>query len=146
MTQYKSWLLNHLHQVCEQNPFVSLLEMQITNLGEGVATITIPTIAEKHTNPYGFVHGGALTSMADTAMGIACSTTGNRVWTIEMNTNFIKNVLKGSKLIAVGKVIHTGKTTMVAEAEIWDEDQQLLVKGRGTFFIVGRYEKSPLKS
>lgn len=132
-------LYQQLQQACEAHPFATLLDMQVAGLGDREATIIIPVIREKHTNYDGFIHGGALATMADMAMGVACATTGKRVWTIEMNTNFIKNVKQGNKVTAVGKVVHSGKTTMVAEVEIRDEKQNLLVIGRGTYYVSGYF-------
>ncbi len=143
MANCKAGLYQQLQQVCETNRFAALLGMEVAKLGEKEATLIIPVISEKHTNYDGFIHGGVLSTMADMAMGVACATIGKRIWTIEMNTNFIKNVTKG-QITAVGKVIHDGKITMVAEAEIWDEEQNLLVKGRGTFYVCGYFEESNL--
>lgn len=143
MEQTEAVCYAHLHQLCKENPFISLLGIRIAALQDGSAVMTIPAVTDQHTNPYGYVHGGALASLADTVMGTACVTTGKRVWTLEMNINFIKNIPVGGSLTAHGKVIHNGKTTMVAEADIFDQDDRLLIKARGTFYVIGSFSDHP---
>lgn len=52
-----------------------------------------------------------------------------------MKIFFIKNIPVGTKITEIGKVIENHNKSMVAIAEIKTEDKQLLVKGRGTFYI-----------
>jgi 1,4-dihydroxy-2-naphthoyl-CoA hydrolase len=130
----------YLLEIYDRNPFVQFLEMKIADLKEGYSELIMPVDTEKHTNLYNLAHGGALASLADTAMGIACATIGNKVVTLDMNMNFIKGAKPQMGLKGVGKVIHTGRTTMVAEADIIDEDGNLILKARGTFFVIGKFE------
>ena len=130
----------YLLEIYDRNPFVQFLEMKIADLKEGYSELIMPVDTEKHTNLYNLAHGGALASLADTAMGIACATIGNKVVTLDMNMNFIKGAKPQMGLKGVGKVIHTGRTTMVAEADIIDEDGNLILKARGTFLVIGKFE------
>lgn len=130
----------YLHEIYDRNPYVQFLEMKIDALKEGYAELIMPVHTEKHTNLYNLAHGGALASLADTAMGVACATTGNKVVTLDMNMNFIKGAKPQKGLKGVGKVIHNGRTTMVAEADIIDEAGDLVLKARGTFFVIGKFE------
>jgi 1,4-dihydroxy-2-naphthoyl-CoA hydrolase len=54
----------------------------------------------------------------------------------------IANLSEGqTELIkAVGKVIHNGKSTMVAEGEIVDGQNQLIAKARAAFFVTGTFK------
>jgi len=128
-----------LMTVYDENPYVKLLDISIENLGEGRADLYMPVFAGKHTNLYNIAHGGALASLADTAMGVACATTGKKVVTLEMNMNFIKGAVPQTKIKAIGRVIHNGKSTMIAEGEIVDDQNELLLKARGTFFVTGAF-------
>lgn len=133
-------LTKHLSSVYERNSFVRLLDITIAEMGEGYAILNMPVDPEKHTNLYYALHGGALASLADTAMGVSCATLGNRVVTVEMNINFIKSAGKGEIVRAQGKVIHAGRQTMVVECDMHDSSGSLLGKARGTFMVVGRFE------
>jgi len=134
------WLTKYLVSLYEQNSYVTLLEMKIVKLDERYAELSMP-IKSKHTNLYNMAHGGALASLADTAMGIACATTGKKVVTLEMNINFIKGAIPQLGLKGIGKIIHNGKSTMVAEGQILDGQNNLIASSRGTFFVTGRFEE-----
>jgi 1,4-dihydroxy-2-naphthoyl-CoA hydrolase len=133
----ENWLKERVVQIFTDNPLSSMMEIQITSLTEGEVTLTMPVAKEIHTNVYGFVHGGTLFTLVDSAMGVACLTTGNLVVTSDISIRFITNSKKGNQLTAVGKVIHRGKDTIIAEAEIRDKKQRLLVKTQGSYFIRG---------
>lgn len=129
-----------LFDIYDRNPYVRFLEMKIAVLREGYAELTMPVDSEKHTNLYNLAHGGALASLADTAMGVACATTGNKVVTLDMNMNFIKGAKPQKGIKGTGKVVHSGKSTMVAEVDVTDEAGDLVLKARGTFFVIGKFE------
>lgn len=137
---YVEHFKKYLSRVYDHNSFVRLLEMSIVEMGEGEAVLTMPVDPAKHTNLYHALHGGALASLADTVMGVACATLGNRVVTIDMNINFIKSAGKGDTVCATAKVIHAGRQTMVVESEMRDGGGSLLGKARGTFMVIGRFE------
>jgi acyl-CoA thioesterase len=135
------WQKKNLVTIYDQNPYINLLDIQLDALKEGQAELSMPVIAGKHTNLYNIAHGGALASLADTVMGVACATTGKKVVTLDLNMNFIKGAIPQSEIKAYGKVVHNGKNTMVAEGEIFDSEKQLLVKSRATFFVTGMFEE-----
>jgi 1,4-dihydroxy-2-naphthoyl-CoA hydrolase len=142
MQRNVQWLKENLVTMYDENPFINLLDISIGRVEEGRVELCMPVIAGKHTNLYNIAHGGAIASLADSAMGIACATTGKKVVTLEMNMNFIKGAAPQSAIRAIGQVIHNGKSTIVAESEIVDSQNQLLAKTRGTFFVVGMFEEN----
>lgn len=121
-----------------QNPFARNLGFVVTEVQRNKVILEMPITAEQHANPMGIVHGGVLMSIADTAMGCACVTLGSLPTTMDMNINFMKSVKTKGTIRAVASVLHHGRHTMVAEAEVFDEDGELVAKARGTFFIVGK--------
>lgn len=126
--------------------YASLLGFELTDVRPDSLTLQMPVTAEKYGNVYGFVHGGAIMSLADTAMGCACYNLGRKVTTMDMNINFIKSAKLSGRLKAVAFVIHSGSRTMVAEAEIYDGEGVFIAKARGTFFVTGALEEAqPLK-
>ncbi|WP_094602838.1 Acyl-coenzyme A thioesterase PaaI [Sporomusa silvacetica DSM 10669] len=133
-----SLLKDHLHTIYSENPFATLLQMEIVELEAGKATLSMP-IKNKHTNFYNSAHGGALAALADTAMGMACTTTGKMVVTLDMNLNYIRDIPCQEALTAVGLVIHNGSRTMVATTDIFNNTHQLVVSARATFFVTGTF-------
>lgn len=140
---YIEHLKEYLNGIYDSNPFVHMLDMKITALREGEAEISMPVDPSKHTNLYSSLHGGAAASLADTAMGIACATMGKRVVTIDLNINYIRNAAANEIVHASGKVIHSGRQTMVVEAEILDNSGKLVAKSRGTFMVIGKFDDLP---
>lgn len=132
-----SLLKTQFHKIYEANPFVNLLQMKIVDVSAGKAILSMP-IQAQYTNFYNSAHGGALASLADTSMGMACITTGKKVVTLDMNLNYIRDVPCQEVLTAVGTLIHNGSRTMVAETEIFNNLQQLVVAARATFFVTGK--------
>ncbi len=122
----------------DKNPFVQHLDMQIDYISDGKTRLVMTVDEAKHTNFYGVAHGGALASLADTAMGSACLSVGKKVVTIEMNFNCIKPAPAGRNIVAEASILHNGSKTIIAEAEIRGEDGTLLVKARGSFFVIGQ--------
>ena len=105
-------LTKHLRLFYKENPYVELLHIWVDNVEEGSVTLEMK-IDRKHTNFYEMSHGGALMSLADTAMGAACLSHNKKVVTLSFNMSFIKGVPLGEKLIATGHVVHNGSRTMM---------------------------------
>ena len=131
------WLKKKVEEIFRDNPLSSIMDIKITSLDIGEVTLTMPVSSEIHTNVYGFVHGGSLFTLVDSVMGIAGLTTGNLVVTSDINIRFISNSKKGNMLTASGKIIHTGKELIIAEAEIRDKRQRLLVTANGSYYLRG---------
>lgn len=77
-------------------------------------------VEDQHLNGGGVVHGGLLTSLADTAMGIAAedSIEGSCA-TLDMNYYFLRAVYKGDCVETRGEIVKIGKSTMFAKAELF---------------------------
>ena len=131
-------LKDYLKELYSNNPFVSLLQIEVVEIQAGTVKLSMP-VEKHHTNLYKIAHGGALASLADTAMGIACASTGKKVVTLDMNINFIRSAECQTSLIAIGTLVHAGNRTMVAQANIFDSQDNLIVKSSATFFVTGSF-------
>src|SRR4051794_11623169 len=63
----------------------------------GVATFEMDADLTRHANPMGTVHGGVLTTLADSAMGMAYAAQlreGETFTTLELKINFMRPVWK----------------------------------------------------
>ena len=133
-------LKQYFQDTYRDNSYVKLLEMRLVHVEPGTATISMPVNPERHTNLYHVAHGGALASLADTVMGVACGSVGRRVVTLELNMNFIKAAEATTSVTGIGRVIHNGRNTLVVEGEILSADEIVLLKARGTFYVVGQFD------
>jgi uncharacterized protein (TIGR00369 family) len=78
--------------------------------------------SEATTTTGGAMHGGALMSLADTIGGVVAFLNlpeGAGTSTISSNTVFLRGLREGT-LTATGRLIHKGRTTIVAETELTD--------------------------
>ena len=79
-------------------------------------------------------HGGILATLVDLAADNALlSRLGHAVPTIDMRVDYHRAALPGD-LVAKGKVVKFGKRFSVCEAQVYDQDGQLVASGRGTYY------------
>lgn len=116
-------------------------DMHVVEVKKGYAKVEM-LIDEQILNVHGFVHGGALYSLADTAAGAASFATGRDSVTLSGTINYIKPG-KGGKLIGISQEISAGRTTGVYEVFIFNDKDVLLSRATFTmFFLDGeRYKK-----
>jgi 2-hydroxymuconate-semialdehyde hydrolase len=122
-------------------PYFQLLDMRCTGVSDGMATFEMPASADQY-NPNGVVHGGAISSLADSAMGFAVFSTcapGESFTTAELHLNFLRAVTADSGLLrSTGRVVHRGQQLAVAEAEVFDQQNQLVARASSTNVILQR--------
>lgn len=118
----------------EKSPFSKALNIQIIYLGKGAAGIKM--IPEpKYSTRGQRVHGGIIATLADTAMGLASTTSGSFCRTVDINLNYLAPVYEGAEMTAEGYVIQAGKTITVVESSLFNNEGKLIAKGRGTFIV-----------
>jgi len=88
-------------------------------------------------NPYGMVHGGALYTMADDSAGTAAHGDGRHYVTQHGDLHFLDNRAHGT-IRAAGQVRHRGRSTVLVDVEITDENGALLATGTFSYFCVDR--------
>ena len=124
-------------KVVNQSPYFSLLSMEIRDLQWGTSLLEIQ-LAEKHLQPFGFVHGGAMASIMDAATFWAVFPQiekGLGLTTVEIKVNFLAPAQKG-KLVARGRCIRLGKTLALGDAEIRNSEGGLVAHGTATMMVV----------
>ena len=119
-----------------QSNYFKTLGCRVLRLDAGVAEVALAL--EPHLRNRGNVmHGGALFSLVDITMGLACSSShgfDQRSVTVECKINYVRAVADG-EVICVSTVLHAGRRTLVVEAEV-RQDDKLVAKAQGTFAIV----------
>jgi uncharacterized protein (TIGR00369 family) len=118
-------------------PIMSTLGMKLIRYSRGRATLSLDVDRRFH-NPMGTIHGGIMTDLADASMGIATTTTlidGESFSTLELKMNFLRPVIKG-KLTATGKVLHRGKTIVMADCIVRNEEGKAVARGTATQIIL----------
>lgn len=91
-------------------------------------------IVEHSRNPMGGVHGGALSTLADTVAGCAVVSLGYSCVTVTSTMNYLREVLFGT-LFCSAEVVKEGRHIAVVDAKITDSEERLVATGTFTFFI-----------
>lgn len=131
--RFKESLLNWMET---NNPFWSLLGMEIMGIKKGWAKIRLP-FSEKLANGIGVAHGGAIFSPADSAVGMAAVGLLDKdetLSTLEMKINYMKP-FTGGEMTAEAKIVHRGTMTAVGDVEVKDGKGHLIAKGLATYAI-----------
>lgn len=109
-------------------------DMRVTEVREGYAKVEM-IIDDQILNIHGFVHGGALFSLADTVAGAASFASGRDSVTLNSSINYIRPG-RGGKLIGIAQEVSRGRTTGVYEVFIFNDRNTLLSRATFTMFFL----------
>jgi acyl-CoA thioesterase len=127
-----------LRRAVDSAPYYRLMQIRLDQIDTGFARFRMP-FRKELTQAYGVVHGGAIASLADTAVAFALMTLirpGQRVTTAEFKINFFSAV-EGGEMIGEARTVYTGKRLVVADMEVKNETGKLIAKGLATYAIIG---------
>ena len=118
------------------------LGLAVAETGEGMAVVEM-TPTEDMANHSGFVHGGMISTLADSAMGRSVRTLKpgvTRAMSFDLKLSFIGAAKIGEKLRATGRVIHAGRRTVVTDCRIEGKDGRLVATASATFAVTREKE------
>lgn len=112
--------------------FGRLMGLRLTHVSEQEVRAEL-TVAPKHYQPMGIVHGGVYCAIVETVCSIGGYThskkRGMLVVGVDNQTSFLKATRSGV-LRAVGRPLSVGRRTQLWEANIHDEQDNLVSTGR----------------
>ena len=120
------------------NTLIESLGIEVVSLDKNQVEMTMP-VDERTRQPAGFLHGGASVALAESAASVGAYLNVDpeqaNVFGLEINANHMKSKREG---IVTAKAIprHIGKTTMVWEIDITDEQNNLICVSRCTIGVV----------
>jgi acyl-CoA thioesterase len=138
----KEAYLKQVMKVANSSPYYRLLGMRVKDIKGGKSRIEM-RFRQDLTHPYGIAHGGAIASLADSAVAMALIDLvdpKDRIATIEFKINFLASVDEG-ELAAHAKIIHKGSKTAVGDVEVFNESGKLVAKLVATYSIQRNNEK-----
>jgi 1,4-dihydroxy-2-naphthoyl-CoA hydrolase len=113
------------------------LGIQLVELQPDRVVATMP-VDHRTRQPYGLLHGGASVALAETAASIGTAlnidTTKQYAVGLEINANHLRSKQDGV-VTAVATPIFKGRTTMVWDIRITDEQEKLICISRCTVAI-----------
>ena len=124
------------------SPFAAFIGISIDEFSKGRVRCSV-NLLEHHMNNGGRVHGGVLTSLADTAAGAAVRTLrpeGMLTATTDLSISFIRPPTS-DELTALAEGIHAGKSLYRVEIGIFCSDK-LVAKTNATFMLIEKAKYS----
>jgi uncharacterized protein (TIGR00369 family) len=118
------------------------LGIREVDLDYGKAVVEM-TPTEDMANTAGFVHGGMISALADSAMGRSLRTIRPgvvRSMSFDLKLSFISAAKVGETLRATGQVVHAGRRTAVTECRVEGPGHKLVATASGTFAITREKE------
>ena len=118
------------------SPYGAFLGIEIVEYSEGQSSCRL-ALKDHHMNSGGRIHGGVLTSLADTAAGVALRTVrpeGKLSVTTDLSISFIRPP-QGGSLEAKASILHAGRRLVRCEIDVYS-DYQLVAKSSATFMII----------
>lgn len=120
-----------------KQPFMQLLGVSMTELSEGKSTLTF-SYKEELTQQNKFLHAGVLTSVADTACGMAALTLlpeSYDILAVEFKINLLKPSI-GTHFSAKAEVLQSGKKLSIVRCDIFNNHEKLVATMTNTLFNV----------
>lgn len=139
-----------LNERFRNSQVMKMLGASLKHISPGKAEIELPN-REDLCQSHGFIHGGIIGTLLDTACGYAAfslSATNADVLTIEYKTNFLAPAT-GNMLLGRGRVLRHGKNVIVCEAEglmIKNGREKLVAKMTATLMTVSISKQLPTNS
>lgn len=130
--------LGELKERVHRSPFHQWAGMELVSVGRGEAEVAMDLDETRHFNPQRIVHGGLISAIADTAIGLALRSklrTGFTHRTAQLNVHFLAKG-EGNRLVGRGHARHMGRRMGYGESEVLDAAGHLLAKASATFIVL----------
>jgi acyl-CoA thioesterase len=117
-------------------PFERLLNMEILEASNGEAILNMPFLVD-YAQGGGLMHGGAIVSLADTAVAMAIKSLlppRSHFGTISAEIKFLLPIHQGI-VTAKARVVHREGRLIKGHATVYDEDQRAVMEFSSTFKV-----------
>ena len=115
---------------------MTLIGASLTAVGPGAAEVSLPFRADL-TQQKGFIHGGIVGMIADTACGYAAYSlmpASASLVTVEYKINIMSPATRS--LVARAEVVKSGRTLTVARAEVYADDGKHVASMQQTLMML----------
>ena len=121
-------MYERIRQSFDKQGIMSTLGAKLAQVEKGEVKITCE-FSEGLTQQQGFFHAGVATTIVDSACGYAALTVmpeNSEVLSVEFKINFLKPATT-DKLVAIGRVLQTGKRLTICEGYVYDSTEERLI-------------------
>ena len=131
-------LLSFGRQVLASQPFSVLVGAELVAFEPGKAEFSLD-LKPEHLQQHGFVHGGLISFLADTALAFAGGSVLGDSVTLEFKINYLRPA-KGVRLVARARIAGSGKNQAVCQCDVFTADpdghEKLCAAAQGTIWKV----------
>lgn len=114
-------------------PFHRWLGLRVEELESGTATLALP-FDEELLTAAGYIHGGAIATLIDTAGDWAVATMhGRTVPTIDLRVDYLRTAHAGEDLLARAEVARYGRAISIADMRVTQGSERVVALGRGAY-------------
>ncbi|MCR5501838.1 MAG: PaaI family thioesterase [Lachnospiraceae bacterium] len=124
-------------EITYRNEFNSYMGIEVVELNENYGKMKVP-FSSRITNPYGTIHGGVLSALADTTAGTTACMNGHFVTTVSSSLNYLLPAANTEYIYCEAMKLKTGKHILVYDVRITDDHGSLLDSGEYSFFASGK--------
>ncbi|OTG87512.1 phenylacetic acid degradation protein [Acinetobacter sp. ANC 4558] len=121
-------------------PMATTIPMRIVEVKTGYVVYEV-TPNNTHLNLQGGIHGGFCATILDSVTGGAAHTImdqGVQFVTTELNIKMIRPMQSGKTYRGIGQLINAGRTLVITEGKIVDENDKIFAYGTATLMIIHR--------
>ena len=135
--RYARMDLDELRQA-GQRGFPGVVGVDVLEAADGTVVAQL-ALGPEHLAPNGYLHAGAIVTLADTACGYGCLLTlpegASGFTTIELKANFVAAARAGT-IVCEARRVHAGRTTQVWDAAVRREDGAVVALFRCTQLVL----------
>jgi uncharacterized protein (TIGR00369 family) len=127
-------------------PFEKLVGIKIVTAENGWSCLTMPFVYEL-AQGQGLAHGGAIVTLADTAMAMAIKSfipPGNRFGTTSLSAKFLRPVKKGI-LTAKAEAVMVKERQVEGKTTVFDDENRPVMQFSAVFKLAGKKGSSTQK-
>ncbi len=130
-------------------PFNAFLGMKVTSMDEGEAEMMIPGRPELTGDPFRpALHGGVVSSLADTVGGLAVFTLVGRTRvasTVDLRVDYLRPGRIDADLFARAKVIRVGNRVAVTQTTVFQDNEDKPIATANAVYNMVNREQTPSK-
>ena len=134
-------LLARVRERAARNRFWQYVGIQVDDVGEGWAKLSVRVRDDLRNAAGAPVHGGVHATLVDAAIGAALGTLseasegGVNQSTVDLNVTFVA-AARGDVLFAEGRIVKRGRSIAFGETRVTDAHGTLVALGRATYVIL----------